>query len=182
MRVTAPGGVPAVKAAAVYSLDPDREEGGERRGKARLIQPLTPSPGKKGCSTRQGARPAQQLLLLPLTTGLCSSSCPGPSLPAWYFSACLSVCLCHPQRVPVSRPHVPACTCSPVCVSPVAPGRVLLPGMAQVARGCLRIYVHLCFSAQLRSCACLSLRPPSSACLRLCLHLYICLHWPFLSR
>lgn len=145
MRATAPSGVPALKAAAVYGLDPAR---GEREGQTHPF------------SWEEGL-----LLLFPLTTGLCSSPCPGSSLPAWYFSACLSP----PRCVPVC-PHVPACTCSPVCVS-------LLSAMAQVARGCLHIEVHLCFSAQLPACASPCVRLPAPACVSAC----ISLHWPFLS-
>lgn len=130
----------------------------ERREKARLIQLLTLSPGKRGCGTHQDTHPAQHLLLLPLTTCLCSSSCPGPPLPAWYFSACLLICLllgmcpcpvpmCLPARAALSaclalsegsgcpglpahpRPSVFFCSVTLVCLSLASPSAGLFyPG------------------------------------------------------
>lgn len=128
---------------------------------ARLIQLLMPSPGKRGCGAHQGTCPAQHLLLLPLTTGPCNSSCPGPSLPAWSFSACLIISLL-----------LGMCQCPvPMCL----PARAALSACLALSKGsgCLGLPAHPRPSVFFCSVTlvCLSPHPPSSACLRLCLHL-----------
>ena len=152
-------------AAAVYGLEPAREE---REGQIHpAAHPFSWEEGlwhTLGCTPCTAApaasphhRPLQLLLpwsLITCLVFLCLSVCPSVSSSA---------------SVPVSRPHVPACTCSPVCVSPAAPVRVLLSGTAQVSRGCLHIYVHLCFSTQLRSCTSPCVRLPAPACVFACI-------------
>lgn len=165
------GWVPALKAAAVYSLDPASDLG---RG---WTHPAAhPVPWEKG----PWHTPALRLLPLPLPTCRCDSSRPYPSLPAWYFSAWLRLSL--PRNSQVSCPHVPACTRAPTfAISPLAPRACL----ALNCSGCLaapRIYLHAAVFFCSITLACLSPRPPSSACLHLCLHLYIPLHRLFLSR
>lgn len=166
MRTTAPGGVPALKAAAAYGLDPAREERGERRPDSSSCSPLLLGRGAVA-HTREHA--------------LHSSSCCFPTPQA---SAA------PPVLVPHYLPGISLLVCSSVsssaCASVLSPCAclhvqpcllALLSVKAQVARGCLHIHVHLCFSAQLRSCASPCVRLPAPACVSAC----ISLHWPFLS-
>lgn len=165
MRATAPGGVPTLKA-AVYGLDPAREERGERRADSSSCSPLLLG---RGAVAHIRAH------------ALHSSSCCFPSPQA---SATPPVLV--PYYLPGSSLLVCSSISSLVCVSVLSPCAclhkqpclcVLLSVKAQVAWGCLHIHNHLCFSAQLRLCTSPCVCLPVPACVSTC----ISLHWPFLS-
>lgn len=157
MRATALGGVPALKAADVYSLDPVRGERGERRPDSSSCAPLLLGRGAVA-HTRAHA----------LHSSSCCFPSPQPSAAP-------------PVLVPHYLPGISLLVCSSVsssvCQCPVPmclPARAALSVCLALSKGsgCPGLPAHPRPSVFLCSVTlCLSLGPPSSACLCLCLHL-----------